>query len=95
MEVVVCGRPDRGLRAAVGLTLGERAAGPGEVALGARGRKHSPAPRHITCHHTPSLAMCSGNPHVLFPSPTLEMQEPGPLGAEGKPVLTSSATRKW
>lgn len=41
---------------------------------------------HSTSHCAPSLAVYSLNPHILSPSPTLEMQVPG---------LTSSATRKW
>lgn len=71
VEIVVCGRQDRGLHAAVGLTLGGRGAGTGEVALGVQGRKHPAPGADITCPCAPRPAMHSVNPRLPSPSPTL------------------------
>lgn len=93
VEVVVCGWPGQSLRAAVGLTLSGRAAGMGEAALEVQGRRHSPCSHCLTLCPKSFHALCKP-PHPS-PSPTLEIQVPGPLGTGGVSVLTSSATRKW
>lgn len=89
VEVVVCGWPDQGLHAAVGLTLDGRAVGTGEAALGVQSRRHSPSCCHLTlpqaCHVLCKCPYYSRKPHTHTSA----------SGADRVPVLTSSATRKW
>lgn len=91
VEVIVCGWPDQGLHAAVGLTLDGRAVGTGEAALGVQGRRHSPSCCHLTL--CPRPAMCSANAPITPASPTLIQVPQGQTGCLCSPAVPPGSGR--